>query len=298
MTIASQRAIPYNFDFEAGTTSKYQIAGMSGQFAAGLGVFGNNGTTYPAVLTDSKYSYSGIGSLFMSKRGGADVWVTLPPVENLDEVQVKFYLSGYNTYNQAHATIGVMSNPMDINTFVPVSSFMLNTTGYTRCYANFVNYSGPDGVIAIVWDDVMKMSQNTINYIDEIIVEELSDCVPPTNISLDILPDSITVTWESSSWDKWEFFLSRSALSETDRVHKTLEDIQAMRGVVVADSLEWFNPAAAPTFGFGGLTPHATYYLYVRSTCDMDWWSEMSFSTPCREEEYPYKENFENYNSF
>ena len=296
VTIASQRAIPYNFDFEAGTTSKYQIAGMSGQFAAGLGVFGNNGTTYPAVLTDSKYSYSGIGSLFMSKRGGADVWVTLPPVENLDEVQVKFYLSGYNTYNQAHATIGVMSNPMDINTFVPVSSFMLNTTGYTRCYANFVNYSGPDGVIAIVWDDVMKMSQNTINYIDEIIVEELSDCVPPTNVSLDILPDSITVTWESSSWDKWEFFLSRSALSETDRVHKTLEDIQAMRGVVVADSLEWFNPAAAPTFGFGGLTPHATYYLYVRSTCDMDWWSEMSFSTPCREEEYPYKENFENYN--
>ncbi len=296
VTIAPQREIPYMFDFEVSTTTKYTIPGMTGQFATGLGVFGNNGTTYPAVLTDSKYSYAGLGCLFMSKRGGADTWITLPPVENLDSVQVKFYLSGSNTYNQAHATVGVMTNPMDINTFIPVSHFTLNTTGYTRCYANFVDYNGPDGVIAIVWDDVMRMSQNTINYIDEIIVEKLSDCVPPTNIELQVESDSLTVSWGVSSWDIWEFFLSRSPLSESDRVHKTMADIRAMRGVVLADSLEWNNPASTPVFGFGGLTPHATYYLYVRATCDMDWWSEMSFTTPCREETYPYKENFENYN--
>ena len=65
-----------------------------------------------------------------------------------------------------------MSNPMDINTFVPVSSFTLNSTGYTRCYANFENYSGPEGVIAIVWDDVKNMTANTINYIDEITKNE------------------------------------------------------------------------------------------------------------------------------
>ncbi len=296
VTIAPQSEIPYFFDFEASTTTKYTIPGMTGQFANGIGVFGNNGTTYPAVLTDSKFSYGGISCLYMSKRGGADTWITLPPVEDLDSVQVKFHLSGGATYNQAHATVGIMSNPMDINTFVPVSHFMLNTAGYTRCYANFTNYDGPDGVIAIMWDDVMKMSQNTINYIDEITVEKLSDCVPPTNIELEIMPDSITVHWGVSSWDTWEFFLSRSAISETDRVHKTMAEIRALRGVVLADSLEWDDPASAPEFGFSGLTPHATYYLYVRATCDMEWWSEMSFATPCQEEAYPYKENFENYN--
>lgn len=67
--------------------------------------------------------YGGSNSLFLSKRGGTDAWLTLPMVENLDSVQVKFYLSsGSNDIAQAHATIGIMSNPMDINTFVPVSS--------------------------------------------------------------------------------------------------------------------------------------------------------------------------------
>ena len=295
VTVASERAIPYKFDFESNTTTKYQIPGVTGQFAEGIGIFGNNGT-YPAVQVNSNYSYADLGYLFMSKRGGADAWITLPMVEDLSNTQVKFYLSGSNTPNQAHATIGVMTNPMDINSFVPVSHFTLNTTGYTRCYANFVNYNGSDGVIAIVWDDVMKMSQNTVNYIDEITVEELSDCVPPLNIDLQVEPDSITVSWDAGSWDQWEFFLSRAALSESDRVHKTLEDIKAMRGVVVADSLEWDDLSTAPQFGFGGLTPHATYYLYVRSTCDLDWWTEATFSTPCQDESFPYKEAFENYN--
>ena len=296
VTVAPERAIPYKYDFEAGTTTKYQIAGVTGQFAEGIGIFGNSGT-YPAVQVNSNYSYADLGYLFMSKRGGADAWITLPMVENLDSVQVKFYLSGSSTPNQAHATIGVMSNPMDINTFVPVSHFTLNTTGYTRCYANFVNYGGPDGVIAIVWDDVMKMSQNTVNYIDEITVEPLSDCVPPLNIDLQVEADSITVRWDAGSWDQWEFFLSRSALAESDRVHKTLEEIKAMRGVVVADSLQWDDLSTTPQFGFGGLIPHATYYLYVRSTCDPDWWTEATFSTPCQNEVFPYKETFENYNA-
>lgn len=296
VTLAPQRAIPYNFDFEKSTTTTYTIPGMSGSFATGLGVFGNNGTTYPAVITNATYSYGGLGCLSMSKRGGADTWITLPMVEDLANVQVKFYLSGSNTFNQAHATIGIMSNPMDINTFVPVSHFTLNTEGYTRCYANFANYTGPDGVIAIVWDDVMKMTQNTINYIDEITVEELSDCVPPTNIELQIEPDSITMSWEESSWDLWEVFLSRTALKETDRLHKTFEEIQALRGVVLADSLQWNNPNAKPQFGFGDLTPHTTYYLYVRATCDPDWWTEMTFATPCREETFPFKDAFEEYN--
>ena len=295
VTIAPTREIPYTFSFESNATTKYTIPGVSGQFAEGLGIFGNNGS-YPAVSVGSANSYAGSGYLFLSKRGGADAWITLPMVENMSEVQVKFYLNGGTTFNQAHATLGVMTNPMDINTFVPVSHFTLNTSGYTRCYANFENYSGPDGVIAIMWDDVMRMTENTINYIDEIIVEELSDCVPPTNIDLEVEPDSLTVRWDVSSANDWEFFLSRSAIKESDRANKTFDEIAAMGGVTVAENISWTNPSMRPVFGFGGLVPHATYYLYVRATCDMGWWSEAVFTTPCRDEPYPYKETFETYN--
>ena len=151
VTVAPMREIPYTFDFETGTTTKYTIPGITGSFAEGVGIFGNSGS-YPAVYVSSTNSYGGSGHLFLSKRGGTDAWITLPMVADLSAVQVKFFLSGSATFDQAHATIGVMSNPMDINTFVPVSHFMLNATGYTRCYANFENYSGPDGVIAIVWE--------------------------------------------------------------------------------------------------------------------------------------------------
>ena len=295
VTVAAQREIPYTFDFETSTTQKYTITGVSGQYATGLGIFGNSGS-YPAVAVSPANSYAGSGYLYLSKRGGTDAWITLPMVSDLGAVQVKFYLSGSATFDQAHATVGVMSNPMDINTFVPVSHFMLNATGYTRCYANFENYSGPDGVIAILWDDVKKMSENTINYIDEITVEPLSDCVPPTNIEVQAVPDSVTVSWELSSADEWELFISRVALKESDRIHKTKAEIAGMGGVVVAQTLNWSNGSAKPQFGFGGLTPHMNYYIYVRATCDTEWWSETTFSTPCREEAFPYKEIFENYN--
>ena len=292
VTIAPQRGIPYSFDLEPQNTSAYKVG--DAQYPVGIGIFGNSGG-YPAMVINSDNSYAGSGYLFMSKRGGTDAWITLPMVENLRDVQVKFYLSGNTTFAQSHATIGVMSNPMDINSFVPVSHFTLNNSGYTRCYANFENYSGPDGVIAIIWDDVMNMTQNTINYIDEIIVEELSECVPPTDLQLSIEPDSVTVSWETSLSDEWEFFLSRTALPESQRIHKSLEEIAAMGGVAVAETLSWAE-TGNPTFGFGGLTPHSKYYLYVRATCDREWWTELAFSTPCQEEEFPYKETFENYN--
>ena len=292
VTVAPQREIPYTFDFEPQTTSAYKVG--DAQYPAGIGIFGNSGS-YPAMVINSDNSYTGSGYLFMRKRGGTDAWITLPMVENLNDVQIKFYLSGNATFNQSHATVGVMSNPMDINTFVPVSHFTLNASGYTRCYAHFENYSGPEGVIAILWDDVMNMTQNTINYIDEIIVEELSECVPPTDLQLALEPDSITVSWESALSDEWEFFLSRTAIPESQRVHKSLGEMAAIAGVSVAETLAWTG-AGNPVFGFGGLSPHSKYYLYMRATCDTEWWTEMAFSTPCRDEEFPYKETFEGYN--
>ena len=293
VTIAAKRAIPYAYDFEARTTTTRKIGNQ--QCVVGLGVFGNAGS-YPAVNVGS--SYGGSNCLFMSKRGGTDAWLTLPMVDNLDSVQVKFYLSsGSNDIGQARATIGIMTNPMDVNTFVPVSTFTINSTGYTRCYANFENYSGPEGVIAIVWDDVRNMTANTINYIDEISVDTLSQCVPPTNIELLVAPDSVTIAWEASSLSsEWELFLSRTPLSETQRIHKTKEQIAALGGVVLDTTLTWTDAENNPTFRFGDLVPHSNYYLYVRATCDMEWWSEMAFATPCRDEAFPYKETFEDFN--
>ena len=292
VTLARKRAIPYTFDFEP-TSGRYKIGSGSTYYADSLGIFGND-PKYPSL--SSTPVYKGSGSLGMTKTAGADTWVTLPMVEDLDSVQVKFFLSGgVSSFTQAHAAIGFMTNPMDINTFTKVSSFTLNTTGYTMCYANFKDYTGSkDGVIAIVWDDIMGMEKSTINYIDELKVEQISECTPPQNLQLEIKADSITLEWSASQQTMWEVAVSRSALT-TAQKDKTFAEIAALGQIVFADTLIWTDDAENPLFGIGNLRPQTDYVLYIRTVCgdDAAWWTEMAFSTPCQSAPFPYKETFE-----
>ena len=290
VTIASKREKPYTFDCEL-TSGKYKIGTGTSYYATGIGIFGND-SKYPSISSANPYKNS--GCLFLNKTAGTDVWITLPMVEELDSTQVKFYLSGNTTYSQAHASVGVMTNPMDINTFTKVASFTLNTIGYTMCYANFRNYTGEDGVIAILWDDIQGMAKNTINYIDEIKVEKLSECVPPSNLSLDVMSDSITLRWDKSTNSTWEVVISRSALTTTQR-DKSFQEIAAMSQVVYADTLVWDDQTTNPVFGIGGLRDQTDYVMYVRTVCfgDAAWWTELSFHTPCPDAPFPFKEDFE-----
>ncbi len=293
VTIQSMREVPYSFDFEK-VSGTYKIGTASTLYIKGIGMF-SNASTYPYLGTTNYYL--GAGCLMMNKPAGTDVWVTLPMVEKLDSVQVKFQLSGATTFNQSHAKVGVMTNPMDINTFVPVADFKLNTSGYSLCYANFKNYSGSDdGVIAIVWDDVMNMSKNTINYIDQLVVEELSDCVPPTNILLDVESDAVTTTWDPSDANTWEVAISRTALTAAQK-EMPFASISALSQVIIADTVSW-NDDEAPVFRFEDLVSQTRYFFYVRTICDgsQAWWTEIPFETPCPNFEFPYKETFENYN--
>ncbi len=294
VTIASQRAIPYTFDMET-ASGRYKIGTANTYYAAGLGMFSNS-QSYPSLYKGN--SYKGAQCLYLNKTAGADAWITLPMVEKLDSTQVKFFLSGGTNYAKAHASIGVMTNPMDINTFTKITDFSLSTTGYTMCYANFINYTGEDGVIAIVWDDVRAMTENTLNYIDEIRVEELAECVPPANLSMDVLADSITLRWDESQNQTWEVLVTTLPLTTIEK-DTTFAKLSLLNKVAFADTLYWDDVTLAPEFGIGGLASQTDYYLYVRTVCagDNAWWTEKTFHTPCPDADFPFKETFESYSS-
>ena len=292
VTIAAKREIPYTFDFES-ISGRYKIG--STYYSKSLGIFGNN-PAYP--YQGKENNYLGDNCLYLNKNAGTDAWVTFPMVEDIDSVQIKFYLSGANTYNQARAQVGVMTNPMDINTFVPVADFTLNTSGYSMCYANFENYNGPkDGVIAISWGDVQNMSKNTINYIDNVTIEKLSGCVPPTNIQLIPEATSVNVTWDESKASAWEVIITKTALNNLQKEY-TYAQIAALPTVAYADTIYW-NESGNPAFNLDGLKSQTSYYFYVRTLCDgeMAWWTEIPFETPCPNYEFPYKETVEGYAS-
>lgn len=294
VTIASPREVPYVFDMET-ASGRYKIGTASTYYPTGIGIFSNS-QAYPSLYGNNVYK--GSQCLYLDKTAGADAWITLPMAEDLDSVQVKFFLSGGSTFSKAHASIGVMTNPMDINTYTKITDFSLNTTGYTMCYANFSNYKGGDGVIAIVWDDVRAMTEKTLNYIDEIRVEELSDCVPPSNVSLEVFADSITLGWDPSQNYNWEVLIARSALTTAEK-DNSFAALAAMGKVAFADTLVWEDETTSPVFGISGLQSQRDYYLYIRTVCggDAAWWTEMTFHTPCPNADFPFKETFESYSS-
>ena len=295
VTIASQNEMPYSFDFEQKSGKIYNIGTVF--YPTKMGIFSND-PEYPHLNTSGYYK--GSSCLYLTKDPGNDSWITLPIVDNLQNKPVDFYLNASSTPAQGHATIGVMTNPMDINTFTPVADFTITSTTYTRCYANFAEYTGDDGVIAIVWTDVDGMAKNTINYIDELTIDTIAKCLPPFDIkAIAESQDSITLTWKKAEANAWEFVFAKGELLESQQA-KTLEEIAQLDHVLFVDTLYWNDPLADPTFGIDSLQASTTYYMYVRTLCGTEttWWVSAVTKTPCLEAfPFPFKEDFNRYPS-
>lgn len=296
VTIAGVQEMPYKFDMEQ-MSGVYTIGeDASVLYPKNMGIFSND-PDYPHLYTTNYYK--GSSTLYLTKDPGNDSWITLPMVDKLSNKQITFYLSANTTPSQGNATIGVMTNPMDINTFVPVSNFKLASNGYTGCYANFLNYDGPEGVIAIVWEDVEGLAKNTINYIDELTIDTLTACMPPVNLTIDAEVDTAIISWDKSPATEWELIFSKNPVSETQR-QQSLDDIALIDGVIFADTITWLDTAKDPEVGFGDLDWKTAYYVYIRTLCgeDKTIWVENHFKTPCPDVfPFPYKEDFESYAS-
>ena len=83
-----------------------------------------------------------------------DQTAILPSIDSamlpLSSLQLSFWMRAHtNTYN-SWVVVGVMSDPYDINTFVPVETiYTNNSTTYERHTVLLANYHGRHGRIAI-----------------------------------------------------------------------------------------------------------------------------------------------------
>lgn len=295
VTIAAQREVPYTIDFEK-SSGTYTIGEATTLYPTGIGIFSND-PEYPHCVQSNPHG--GSYSMTLTKDWGNDSWITLPMVDTLGGKQVKFYLRCSSDPEQVNAVIGVMTNPMDISTFIPVNECKAASSGYVTAYANFENYTGPQGVLAIVWGDVERGKQ-TINYIDDVTVDSIAKCLPPVNMQIVPESDSATVSWTKSEATTWEFVLSSKQLTTNQLENLTFDSISHLANIIFADTLTWTDPLNNPTFGFDSLVYNTSYYIYVRTMCEDEktWWTEATFKTICPENfPIPFKEDFESYST-
>lgn len=285
----TKATLPMNFDMEQASGCYYLNGIATTMYPSNIGIFTND-PEYPHLYTTNPRG--GLSCLYLTKDPGNDSWITFPLVEGqeLKKTQITFYLSGNTTPGQTHATVGVMTNPMDISTFEPVADFTLASQGYYRCYANFKNYTGKGEVIAIVWTDVAG-NKNTINYIDDVVIEEAGVCVPPVGVNSVINAYDATFSWDAGDLTQWQVVLTNTQVG-ADEIDLTSSAIA--KKIIRVDTVT--VDAGTPQVKYDKLSYGTPYFLYIRALCDesASWWSETPFTTVYPDKfEVPYTEGFE-----
>lgn len=286
-TTSYSTSLPMTFGFEA-AEGFYTKSGYTVTYPSHIQVYSND-PEYPYRYTTNPNT--GNYCMYMTMDGGCDSWAVFPMVDNVQSTQITFQHScGTTTGNDSKSRIivGVMTNPADINTFVPVSEFV-GFPEYTRCFASFTDYTGDGHYIALRWKEPEGVV-SSINYIDDVTIDSLGSCLPPATITATAITDSSAVI----SWT------AGTAISYNVKVSTTRMTDESLNGS--AATVASFTGLTATTIAIDSLDYATTYYCYIQAVCDSSttgmWSSAYTFTTNCPDKlKLPYFNDFEKYST-
>ena len=111
-----------------------------------------------------------------------DEYAILPPIDQtlypINTLQLTMDVrKGSASYTDFTLIVGVMSNPSDANTFVPVDTIVRTEATYDEYTVFFSNYTGTGNFIALC---APKNTQNNVayntGYVDNIVVDVIPSC--------------------------------------------------------------------------------------------------------------------------
>ncbi len=233
----------------------------------------NNGTYstyagYPIVYNSTTYAASGTNAIrFYTNTGSTygDEALIFPSINTttypLTSLQLSFdarmYLSS-SSYNFL-LYVGVLANPTDFNSVVPIDTIQVTSTAYTTFTTTFENFNG-SGSSIVIWAPHISNASYNAGYLDNIVIEEIP-CETPTNIQVsNITSSSAVVTWTpGGSESAWNV-----AYRETT-------------------GSSWVTlSATAPSVMLNSLNPETDYSVRVQADCgntQSDWSDLVSFTT-------------------
>ena len=253
---ASIASFPYaeNFDAIEGTTSgSTSVLPVCWTSINTSSYSSYNG--YPNVYSTASYANSGTNSLkfysyaYSSTYDPQDQYAILPEMEDINTLRMKFNARAYSTGSSYDATftVGVMTDPADTATFVPVATMEPAGTAYEPFEVRFNTYEGNGKYIAIkmLAADLVEADYVHGFYMDDIVIDPLPSCFEPMAVKvLGATATSVQFTYTAEEGDSLSYAI-------------------VLKGVEPAE----FIGVTADTVLAEGLEASSEYMIYLRTEC-------------------------------
>lgn len=223
-------------------------------------------TTSPSSLT---YIYDD-GALELNNSSALSVNAVSPELYGtpLNQIQIRF--KGRSANKVSNLSMGVMTNPNDPTSFTFIQQVQISNTEDWRNYiVNLRNYSGSGSHVAFVLNKANNNNISSKVYIDDVVIEKMSQCSAPdfsiTEIDRDTLQINITPNLMGDSI--WQVVVTPQSLNEIP------DFSEAVLNQTTTNTQIIFTNYASQT----------NYMVYVRSVCGSDSteWNSKVITTPC-----------------
>jgi len=263
--------IPYSEDFEDNITNDF--VNCWSRLEETATVIDNQGTT-PSVTTNhclflTRYQSSSPFALAVLPELGSGI--------NPANLVVSLTMKSLSSNNLLE--IGVMTDPDVTASFVPLDT-LFPTNLWTEASVPLNNYNGNGKFIAIRMSTASPVASVMV---DDILVEVISSCAKPTNLTVTNITESMaSLDWNTLSTPVagWEVEYGPYGFTHGNGTTLTLSDSTAT---------------------LTGLDANATYTAYVRSDCgggEFSNWISVTFTTACGSITPPYFQDFEDSDVF
>lgn len=286
-TLAST-SLPKTWDFNTkGSYDSYQLwnytvgTSTTNWLPDGLVVHsGHYADVYTSTSTES-YAHSGKYGLHLNKRNDVTPYVVFPQLDKVQDKLFTFYyayaMSGTD-YPKAIYEVGVMTDPMDTTTFVPVRRYEDGKyNDWKKGEVDFFNYTGDGKYIAVRAFTAADEQSTKImyGYIEDVTISQFDDCIKPLNVVATATDSVVTIKWDANGMTQWAVAISEDWEVDSLMIRDTVETNEAV---------------------IKNLKPH-TIYTYQITTITGTKTSasdRLTVKTECAAfERIPYKESFE-----
>lgn len=220
---------------------------------------------YPIIYNSASYANSGSNSMrFMANSDYANQYGMLPQMQNLATLQLEFDARQYTSTYVSELVIGVMTDPTDLTTFVPVDTVYPASTLYEHHIVYFNNYTASTNGYITLYAGYNGVTGNAV-HVDNVEVSVAPSCSQPRELQADNVAALTThLTWQSGAFG-------------------------TPQGYIVAYRTEADTNYSYVASSFPQITlttnQNTTYYAKVCQVCSAtdtsDWSNEVSFHTNC-----------------